>query len=86
MSHNTYCPIIPAYTLYIGIVMDEVHVKDDLVYDKHSGRLIGFTNLGDTNNCLLQFESSLTNDAAMPSLANTMLVLMISNLCSICMF
>lgn len=25
--------------------MDEVHVKNDLVYDKHQGCLIDFTNL-----------------------------------------
>ena len=38
--------------------MDEVHIKEDLVYDKHEGTLIGFVNLGDTNNHLLQFEAA----------------------------
>jgi len=26
--------------------MDEMHIYDDLVYDKHTGALLGFTNLG----------------------------------------
>ena len=34
---------------YVGLIMDEVHIKDDLVYDNHSGTLVGFVNLGDTN-------------------------------------
>ena len=44
--------------------MDEVHIKDDLIYDKHEGTLVGFANLGDTNNHLLQFEASLSGDSA----------------------
>lgn len=32
-----------------------VLVREDLVYDKHSGALIGFSNLGDTNEHLLKY-------------------------------
>ena len=32
----------------VALVLDEVHVKDDLVYDKHQGNLIGFANLGES--------------------------------------
>ena len=42
--------------------MDEMHIKSDLVYDKHNGNLIGFVNLGDTNNKLLQFENAMCGD------------------------
>ena len=62
--------------------MDEVHIKDDLIYDKHSGALVGFVNLGDTNNHILRFESSLSSEDHMPSLANSMLVLMVRGLFS----
>ena len=62
--------------------MDKVHIKDDLIYDKHSRALVGFVNLGDTNNHLLKFESSLSSDDHMPSLANSMLVLMVRGLFS----
>lgn len=36
-----------------------MHLKSDLVYDKHTGELIGFTNLGEMNMHLLNLEKSL---------------------------
>ena len=41
------------FSRYVGILMDEVHIRDDLVYDKHEGNLVGFVNVGDINNHLL---------------------------------
>jgi len=36
---------------YVVLMFDEVSVKDDLVFDKNTGELIGFMNLGeDLNN------------------------------------
>ena len=32
---------------YAGILMDEVKIQENLVWDKHSGNLIGFVDLGD---------------------------------------
>ena len=32
---------------YVSIVMDEMKIQSDLVFDKHSGDLIGFVDLGD---------------------------------------
>ena len=43
----------------VCLVMDEMHVKVDLVYKKHSGELVGFANLGATNDQLLQFQRDL---------------------------
>ena len=63
--------------------MDEVHIKEDLVYDKHEGTLVGFVNLGDTNNHLLQFEAALQGDSPQQQqLAKSMLVLMVRGLFS----
>ena len=42
--------------------MDEVHIKHDLVYDKHEGCLIGFVDLGEVNNQLIEFENALAGD------------------------
>ena len=67
---------------YVILVIDEVHIKDDLVYDKHSGVLIGFVNMGDINNHLLQYEASLSEDCSTRSLAKSMLVFMIRGLFS----
>ena len=38
---------------YVMLLLDEMHVKQELVYDKHSGELVGFVNLGDLNMRLL---------------------------------
>lgn len=50
------------------------------MYDKHSGRLGGFVNLGEINNHLLQFEQSLNNEEAEPVLANSVIAFMIKGL------
>ncbi len=49
---------------YTVVVVDEMYVKEDLVYNKHTGALVGFANLGDTNSHLLQFERSLESDSS----------------------
>lgn len=65
------------------MLMDEMHVKDELVYDKHTGSLIGFVNLGDINAHLLAFERSVTQKSVpAESLATTMMVFMVQGLLS----
>ena len=59
------------------MIMDEMHIKNDLVYDKHEASLIGFVNLGNTNNQLLEFEQALLSDETELPLASSMLVLMV---------
>jgi len=67
---------------YVFLIMDEVHIKSDLVYDKHNGSLIGFVNLGDTNNKLLQFENAMCgDDRSQQDLASSMLVFMLRGTC-----
>ena len=64
--------------------MDEMHIKEGLVFDKHSGELIGFTNLGDVNNHISSMEES-SSGKSMPTLqplAKSMLVLMVRGLLS----
>ena len=65
---------------YVLLVMDEMHVKHDLVYDKHSGSLIGFVDLGSTNNQILEFEKALAAETTDRALAKTMLVFMVRGL------
>lgn len=38
------CSLQETYTI---LLLDEMHVRQDLVYDKHTGALTGFCNLGD---------------------------------------
>lgn len=65
---------------YVVLIIDEVHVKEELVYDKHDGCLVGFINLGDINNQLIEFEAALAQDKRDPPLASSMLVLMVRGL------
>ena len=66
---------------YVVLVLDEMYVREDLVYDKHSGALIGFANSGDTNKLLLQFEQQVQGESddetASEPLAKTMFVFMV---------
>ena len=63
---------------HVAVVFDEVKVKEGIVYDKHSCRVLGFVDMGDINNQLLGFERSLegTNDLQ-ETVAKQMLVFMV---------
>ena len=67
---------------YVILVMDEVHIKHDIIYDKHEGCLVGFINLGSTNNQLIEFENALCTEKTEPTVASTMLVFMVRGLLS----
>ena len=43
----------------VVIVLDEMKVKENLVYDKYSFRIIGFVDLGTINNDLADIEHSI---------------------------
>jgi len=63
--------------------MDEVHIiKHDLLYNKHEDHLIGFVDLGNTNNKLIEYENALSAGETEPKLASTMLVFMVRGLLS----
>ena len=47
--------------------MDEVHVKEELVYMVNMKDVV---NLSDTNNQLLEFEVAVSQDKSSPSLAS----------------
>ena len=41
------------------LILDEMKIQEDLVYDKTEQRLHGFVNLGDVNNDLQNLESQV---------------------------
>jgi len=57
--------------------MGEMH---DLLYDKQNGSLIGFVDLGNTNNQIKEFEKALSAEKTDRELASTMLVFMVRGL------
>ena len=66
---------------YVFLVMDEMHIKEDLVYNKHTGELVGFVNLGDINTHLLKYEQSLSGeDPQTEPLAKSMFTIMVRGL------
>lgn len=71
----------------VTLLLDEMHIRQDIVFDKHTGQMTGFTNLGDINNHLIDLEQSLANDSEdsqsrCPKLAKTMMVFMVRGLFS----
>ena len=61
------------------ILIDEMHIRQDLVFDRSSGKMIGFANLGEINNHLIDFEQDVNNKEA-PKFAKSMLVFMVRGL------
>ena len=41
---------------YVVLVLDEMKVREDLVFDKNSCHIIGFVDLGEIGNVLSKFE------------------------------
>ena len=39
----------------VVLTMDEIYICEGVVYDKHNGRIIGFTDLGDITNHLVTY-------------------------------
>ena len=63
------------YQKCVVIILDEMHIKEGLVYDKHSGALVGFTDLGNINNLLTDLERSLASGSGVPTPALSKLCL-----------
>lgn len=73
---------IPEYQKYVALVFDEVKVKEDLVYNKHSGEVIGFVDITDINMHLKAFERSCDKVTVPQELASHMSVFMVRGLFS----
>ena len=65
----------------VVLLLDEMHVREDLVYNKHTGKMIGFVNLGEVSNHLIAFERSLQGHQEEDRvLAKSMMVMMVRGL------
>ena len=47
---------------YVGLVSDEMKVKEGIVYNKNSREIIGYVNLGEVTNQLLEFERKCASE------------------------
>ena len=62
---------------YVALSFDEMKVKEDLVYDKNSCKVIGFVNLGRVNDDLRRISSDMFYLPPTESIATHILVFMI---------
>ena len=65
---------------YVGIVLDEMYVKESLVYDKHTGSLTGYSDMGEVNNLFMELEQDKKSETSRRPLAKCVLVFMIRGL------
>lgn len=72
----------PEWHKLVILLLDEIHIKENLVFDKHNGKMVGFVDLGNINNHLLAFEKSVTNDEKLLVLANSKTAIMVSGIFS----
>ena len=71
----------PEWHKFVILLIDEMYIREDLVYNKHTGRLIGFTDLGSINNHLSAFERSINEgEITAKLLAKSMLAIMVKGL------
>ena len=63
---------LPPSRNFVSLIIDEMKIKEGIVYNKATGSVIGFTNIGDINNDLLKLEEGEENH-----LAKQVLVLMV---------
>ncbi|CAG2199465.1 THAP9 [Mytilus edulis] len=66
---------------FVGILFDEIKIQEDLVYDKHTGELIGFCDLDSIGNEILNLEN-LVGNCQKSQVAKFMLVIMVRGVTS----
>ena len=63
------------------MILDEMHVKEDITIRTTTGATAGFSNLGEVNSHFSEFEASTKDsDDSREPLANSVLVLMVRSL------
>ena len=44
------------------LILDEMHIREQLIFDKHSGAFVGFAHLSDIVDHLAKFEQEMSNE------------------------
>ena len=75
---------VEEYKKCVGILFDEVKIKDNLVFDKVEGNVVGRVNIGEFNNELdmLEKESSGEKVDVLSRIATHILVFMVRGICT----
>lgn len=65
----------------IVLLLDEMYIREDLVYNKQSGKLIGFVDIGEVNNHLLKYERVVKGEQPdTPPIAKSVMSFMVRGL------
>ena len=68
---------LPDSKRFCAVVIDEMKIREGLVYVKHTGAITGFSTLGDINDELSALANQGQNKSEMPEIGKHMLVIMI---------
>ena len=68
---------LPNQRRYCGLILDEMKVKENLVYNKFTGKVVGFTELGKVNDELLTLERACLGESTPKVVATQVLVVMV---------
>ena len=68
---------LPNIKKFCGLIIDEMKIREGLVYDKYTGEVSGFCNIGEINNELLELERRCQGERETPAVAKHMLVVML---------
>ena len=64
----------PPYQKLVVVTINKMKIKEDLVFNKHSGNLVGFVDFGSADKSL---QSLIPSEVRRPSIASHMLVVMV---------
>ena len=67
---------------FICLVFDECKIKEDLIYDKHSGEIVGYSDLTDINNFLDAAEKASEGSIPTRNIATHMMMFMVRGIFS----
>ena len=59
---------------YVMLLLDEMKIKEGIVYNKHAGDMVGFVNLGEINNAILHIQRE-TSGNSYPLIATHLLAI-----------
>ena len=84
LVENSHIGDIPEFQKNVTLMIDEIKIKSGLAYKRSSGKLIGFTEMGDLNEEVARFRHSCdeSRDADERDFATYVNVFMVRGLCS----
>ena len=85
LKHNIKFDSLKPHQKNVSLIWDEIHIKSGLAFSRPTGKLIGYTEMGDINNDLKAFERQLEQEEDEDrELATIVLTFMVRGLFTYC--